>query len=188
MSLSGMTIANFPSDVITDAGVVYIGSTKFGVTRGAPKFNPNRSWSNIEFDGKFAPVKGLDRPMNGEPVLSFTMLELGIATTGNQLPKIEPGATVVTSVGTTTYTPLASGALMAAGNYVPNFRVVWERGIQGGLYFAVLFPVGFIHKYDIAGQNKGEGLVNVEICGRIDLSTGTTSDPAYVLEHRTALP
>jgi hypothetical protein len=188
MSLNGITIANFPSDIILDAGVIYAGSTKVGVTKGAPKFNPNRTFENIEFDGKYAPVKLLDRAMNGEPSIAFTMLELGGASTGNQLAKIEPGATVVTATGTTTYTPLASGALLVAGSYVADFRIVWERGNQGGNYFAVHFPVGFVHKYDIAGANKGEGMVNVEIVGRIDMSTGVASDPAYTLELRTALP
>lgn len=186
MTLSGINITNLPADTLLDSGVFYIGSTPFGVTRGAPKFNPNRTWENITFDGKFAPVKGLDRPVNGEPVFSGTMLELGGATTGNQLPKLEPGSTAVTVGPVTTYTPIVAGALLAAGNYITDLRILFQRA--GGNYAAVYMPVALCNKYDLAGQNKGEALINVEFVGRIDLATQTVADAAYQIELRTSLP
>ena len=294
MTLSGVNIANLPTDTLFDAGIVMVGSTKIGVTRGAPKFNPNRTWENIAFDGKFAPVKGLDRPMHGEPSLSFTMLELGGASSGNQLPKIEPGSTLATvaapstpgtltatpsntggtltagtyyykwtalnaggeslasaeatgtvasgttgsvalsgtavtgatgyrwyrgltagnetlyfqttsnsftdiggagtlgtppaggSGSTITYTPAVSGALIAAGAYLQDVRTVWERGAGG--YAAIYLPWALCAKYDIAGANKAEALVNVELVGRLDLTASAVNAPAYAIELRTALP
>lgn len=185
----GLTIANFPADILYGEGVVYIGSAKFGVTKGPPKWNPNRTFENIGFDGKYAPIKGLDRPMNGEPSLAFTMLEIGDSTTGNQIVKFEPGLTTATVSTTITKTPALSGALVAAGSYAADVRVIWERGAAAsGNYFAVYFPVGLFNKYDISGQDKKEALIAVEVVGRLDLATQQITDAAYKYEYRTTLP
>lgn len=293
MTISGYS-ANLPADTIFDAGIIMLGSTKLGVTRGAPKFTPNRTYENITFDGKYANLKGLDRPMHGEPSLAFTMLEFGGASTGNQIPKLEPGATLATvaapatpgtltatgaitggtlaagtyyykwtavnaggeslasaeatatvasgtagsvalsgtavsgatayrwyrgtaagaentyfqtasnsftdtgaagalgtppaggSGSTITYTPAPSGTLLAAGAYAQDVRAIWERG--GGGYAAIYMPWALCGKYDLAGNNKAEGLINVEFLGRIDPATQLMSAPAYMIELRTALP
>lgn len=191
MTLSGLTIANFPADILLDSGVVFVGSTKLGVTRGEPKFTPNRTITNIEFDGKHAPIKGIDRLMHGEPVIAFTMLELGGTGTGNQIDKLEPGNADATVGTIITHTPAPGGGLIAAADLVADLRVIWERGNSTGAlpkYFAVLFPVALCTKYDIGGQNRGEGLIAAEFVGRVDMATGATSDAAYKLEYRTALP
>ena len=189
MTLTGITIANFPADIILDSGVVFIGATKFGVTRGEPKFTPNRSIQNIEFDGKHAPIRGIDRFMHGEPSLAFTMMELGGTGTGNQIDRLEPGNTDATVTTVITHTMAPGGGLVAAGSYVTDLRAIWERGTSASnLFFAVLFPVALCTKYELGGQNRGEGLISVEFVGRLDLATQTTSDAAYKLEYRTTLP
>lgn len=120
--LSGLNATNFPQDILYNSGIVFQGSTRFGVTRGAPKWTPNRTIDNIAFDGKYAPVKGLDRPMHGEPSIAFTMLEIGQAATGGQIAKLEPGATSATATapatpGTITPTPSITGGALTAGTY-----------------------------------------------------------------------
>lgn len=295
--LSGLTPASFPLDILYNAGTVYSGSTRLGVTKGPPKWNPNRSVSNIDFDGKYAPGIGLDRMAHGEPSIAFSMLEIGPAATGNQILKLEPGATLATATApatpgtitptpsitggaltagtyfykvtalnaggeslasaevsstvasgiagsialaisavatatayrwyrgtgaglenvyyqsasnaftdvggastlgtppaggsgsTTTYTPKSSGALLAIGEYVPDFRVLWERGFDGsGLYFAVYMPYALCGKYGIEGQDAKEAMIPVEFLGRINPATQVLTAPAYVLEYRNSLP
>jgi hypothetical protein len=120
--LSGLVNANFPADILYNAGVVFAGSTRFGVTKGPPKFVTNRTFDNVDFDGKYAPVLLLDRPKHGEPMLSFTMMELGPAATGNQILKFEPGAALATATapatpGTITPTPSITGGVLTAGTY-----------------------------------------------------------------------
>lgn len=187
--LTGFAIAKFPSDILWGAGICYIGSAAFGVTSGAPKLTRNTTYTNIDFDGKHAPIKGLDRAMHGEPTMAFTMLELGDATTGNQLATLEVGSTAATVTTTTTVTPASSGRLVAAGSYKTDFRVLWERGAAGsGVFFAVHFPVALFTKYDISGQAKGESQIAVEVVGRLDMSTAAITDAAYNFEFRTTLP
>lgn len=295
--LSGVINANFPTDILYNAGIVFNGSTPIGVTKGPPKFVTNRTWNNIDFDGKYAPGVGLDRAIHGEPTISFTMMELGPAATGGQAAKFEPGATIATlnapgtpgtitptpsitggaltagtyyykvtalnaggesvasaeasttiasgttgSVGlaitavsgatayrwyrgtaaglesvyyqsasnsftdvggasilgsppaggagtTTTYTPVAAGSLLSVGNYITDFRVLWERQADGsGLYFAVWLPYALCAKYDISGQDAKEALIAVDFVGRINPATSALTTPAYGLEFRTAKP
>jgi hypothetical protein len=120
--LSGYVNANFPSDILYNTGVVFAGSTRFGVTKGPPKFTTNRAFNNIDFDGKYASLVGLDRPTHGDPSLAFTMLEIGPAATGNQILKLEPGVTLATTTapatpGTITPTPSITGGALTAGTY-----------------------------------------------------------------------
>lgn len=133
MALAGLVPANFPSDILYDAGITMIGSTKFGVTRGAPKWDPNETVDNIAFDGKYSPLKGADRVIHGEPTLSFTMLELGPAATGNQISRLVPGATSATvaapaTPGTVTATGSITGGSLTAGIYYYKVTAVNAGG------------------------------------------------------------
>lgn len=187
MTLTGYVNANFPVDILLDSGVIYIGSTKFGVTKGAPKFTPNRTWDNIGFDGKFAAVKLLDRPVNGTPVISLTAIEFGPLATGNQVSRYEPSSVTSSVTSVVTYTPVAAGALLATGGYLTDLRVIWERP-TAGTYFAVYFPFALCTKYELAGVDHGNPTIAAEFEGRLDLSTGAVTDPAYKLEYRSVLP
>jgi hypothetical protein len=188
-ALTGFVLTKFPSDILYDAGIVYHGATPFGVTEGPPKFDPGETFDQITFDGQHAPIKGLYRQLHGAPTMAFTMKEFGQSTTGAQVGKVEPGSTTATVSTTETITPAKSGILVASGSYVPDFRVIWERGAAGsGLYFAVHFAVALYRKYGIQGQNKKEAQIPVEVVGCLDMATASINDPAYNLEYRTALP
>jgi hypothetical protein len=120
--LSGLNIVSLPADILYNTGTVFAGSVPIGVTKGPPKFTNNRTFNNVEFDGKYAGVLGLDRVINGDPTISFSMLEIGPAATGNQILKFEPGATLATATapatpGTITPTPSITGGALTAGTY-----------------------------------------------------------------------
>jgi hypothetical protein len=189
-------LSTLPSDVLFDTGVLFVGSTPIGVTNGAPKFDPGRTFDNVDFDGKHAPIKGLDRSFHGEPKISGTLIEFGDSGSGNQLAKLEPGAgsatTGVTPNTLTTITPKTGGNLMVVGDYQANVRLIFERGIAAGAgikkYAAVLFPVAFVQKYDLAGADKKNPLINFEIVARKDMASGVTGDAAYAIELRESLP
>lgn len=185
--LTGLNITNFPLDILYEAGTVFLGSTPFGTTKGPPKFNPNKGYENVEFDGKYTNVKLLDRVKQGNPTISFTMLELGNSTSGAQVATLEPGFTTATVGAVITKTPQPSGQFVANGSYVTDLRVMWERGFNGSAtYFAVYFPWALCMKYDLSGQDKKEGLIAVEFEAR-SLAAGLTAAP-YVLEYRTTTP
>lgn len=188
--------ANLPSDVLLDSGVLYIGGTKIGVSRGGWKFDPAFEIQNVDFDGKHAPIKGLDRKFHGESMISGQIIEFGAAATGDQIAKLEQTSssadTGVTPDTLTTITPDDGGGFIAAGDYHSNVRVVFERGIAAGTgvkkYAAVLFASALIKTYKLAGQDKNHPVIDVEIVGRKGMASGTTAGPTYVIELRESLP
>lgn len=185
-----------PSDVLLDTGVLKIGAALIGVTRGAPKFDPAFTVENLGFDGKHAPILGLDRKFHGESLITATILEFGPAASGNQIARLEPGSVAVDSGTTpntiTTITPQAGGSLYVAGNYVSDLRLIFERGIAAGAsvrkYAAIHMAKAFCRKWDLQGQDKSEAIINVEFVGRKDMSTGTTADATYSIILYETLP
>src|SRR5262245_44778156 len=122
--LNAFDPTKLPSDALFDQGIVRIGSTNWGVTKGPPSFTPNRTMMNSEFDGKTVPLKLLDRIIHGEPTVEFTAIELGPALTGNQIAKLEPGSTSadtgVSPNTKTTVTPLAGNQFLLAASYITD--------------------------------------------------------------------
>lgn len=178
--LTGYT-SSLPSDVLLDSGVLYVGltpSTVFGAFAGGLKFDPGVTYRNADFDGKRSPVKGLDRVTMRMPKISGTCIQLSTAN----VAQIEPGAaTAVTQAWTasTSYAPKAAGQLLAAGDYLSDVRLVYQRGgatASVGSYVQVRFPSALCTKYDITGQDGSEIAIAIEIEARLDISaTGFTT-------------
>lgn len=192
MPLNGYS-STLPSDVLTLPAIVRIGSTNLGVTKGPINFDGGFEFENLEFDGKQAPIKGLDRRFNGEAKMSFTILELGEAATGNQIDKLEPGNSVASagSPNVTTVTPAAGGTFLASADYESNVRLIWDRGIGAGTrrYCTVHYASALVKKYTISGGGtRGVAEIGVEIEARKDMASGTVADSPYVIEYREALP
>lgn len=170
--LTGYT-TNLPSDILLDSGVLYVGltpSTVFGAFAGGLKFDPGVTYRNADFDGKRSPVKGLDRVTMRMPKISGTCIQLSTTNVG----QIEPGATTATTgawTASTSYTPRAAGALLAAGDYLSDVRLVFQRGgttASAGSYVQVRFPSALCTKYDLTGSDGAEVAIAIEIEARLD--------------------
>ena len=164
--LTGFT-SSLPTDVVLDSGVLYIGATVLGATKGGLQFDPGSTYRNIEFDGKRSAVKLLDRKMMMAPKLSGTVIELATGNVG----RFEPGATVATTgawTGSTSYAPKRAAGLLVAGDYVDSVRAIWLRGSGG--FVQVRFPSALIVKYDITSQDAEEVSIALEIEARLDTS------------------
>lgn len=188
MALNAFSVTNFPLDIVYSTGVIFSASAKLGATSGPPKFVPNTTYDNIDFDGKYTSVAGLDRIMHGDAVLSCTMLEMGQAATGSQITVYQPGEALVSVTALSTHTPAAGGTLVAAGSLIADFRVIWERGSEGsGNYFAVYMPFALCTKFGVDGQDKKNALIPVEFTSRLTSGLALNIAP-YKLEFRTTLP
>lgn len=185
--------ANFPSDVLLDMGIPMVGSTAIGVTNGPPKFSPAIELAISEFDGMQAPLKGMDRFFYGQAEVSFTLMELGDSATGNQIAKLLPGSSSASagSPNVTTITPKGGGIFLAAGDYLTDFRLLFERGISSGTkkYFAIYFPCGLVlPTWDLQGEARKYAKSAVTIGARRDMTSGNVYDAPFKLELREALP
>lgn len=189
-------LATLPSDVLLDTGVLKVGATFIGVTRGAPKFDPGYTIESLTFDGKHADVLGLQRKFHGIALITATIIEFGPAASGNQIAKLEPGSASVDTGTTpntiTTITPQAGGVLFAAANYLTDLRLIFERGIVAGVsvkkYAAIRMAKAFCRKWDLQGQDKDSAIISAEFVGVKDMSAGTTADAAYTIELYETLP
>lgn len=188
--------ANLPSDALLDNGIVRIGATNWGVTKGQSSFTPNRTVINADFDGKSVPLKLLDRIIHGEPTIQFTAIEFGPAASGSQLVKLEPGSTEATTGTTpntkTTITPLAGNQFLVAGNYLTDFRLIFERTIAAAAgvkkYAALYMPIALIVEWGpIQGSNKDHPTYQCKVAGRGD-PAGDLSAAAYKIELLESLP
>lgn len=184
MPISGYT-ATLPTDVLLDSGVLYIGGSVFAATRGGLQFNPNKEMRNIEFDGKRAPIRGLDRVTAVAPVISGTVIEL----TPADIPTFEPGATTVAAAtGVTRYIGKQAGTLLVSGDYITDVRVIWQRG--NGAYVQVRFAAALVSSWQIAGTDNEEAAISIEIAARLDMgaSGAQVSDMPYTIDYFTAAP
>jgi hypothetical protein len=100
LMLTGYT-ANLPTDIALNAGVLFrtisAVSTKLGVTRGAPDFDPGVDISDIQFDGMRCRLKGLSRKTGWKPIIKGTLIELGPTASGKQTLVLEPGSSEATA-------------------------------------------------------------------------------------------
>ena len=192
--LNGFT-TDLPTDVILDSGVVFDGTSAIGAIVGGVRFDPGKEIRNVEYDGKRSNVQGLDRVVGWDPMLAFTMIEFGDTTSGDQVRLLEGGSTNATTghqstlMGTIkTFTPKAAGSMYAAGDYLTNIRVLFER--TGGGYAEVHFPIALCTKWDLAGADKNEAKVNVEMRPRLSQADAAASPGKcpYEIVLRSKLP
>ena len=150
---SGYT-TTMPTDVLLDTGVLMLAAVVVGVSRGGLTFDPGIELRNVPYDGKKAPVVGLDRITSRAPRISGTLLE----ASGADFINYEPGA------ATPDVTLAKQGALLAAGVYLTTLALLFHRG--GGGTVVVTFAKALCVKYDVVGQVDGEAEIACEFEAR----------------------
>jgi hypothetical protein len=179
--LTGFT-STFPTDVLLDSGVLYVGTSAFGAFQGGLKFDPGTTYRNVEFDGKRSAVGLLDRKMMTAPKISGTVIQLSATNVG----QIEPGASITTGgswTGSTSYAPKRAASLLVAGDYLANIRAIWLRGSGG--FVQVRFAQALLNKYDVTSQDGAEVAIALEIEARLDMtaSGANVGDVPFRIEY-----
>lgn len=167
------------------AGVLMIGSTYLGVSKGGVTFDPGREIRQVEFDGLVSPIVGNDRVVGWRPTISGTFLEASDAN----LAKLEFGVALVGATQPKIITPLpANTYLVKATHYVADARLIVDRG--DGTMIAYHFPYGVVASYTYKTNDKGEGEFSVTIEARLDpAGTPLALDVCpYRVETRSAVP
>lgn len=177
--------STLPYDILLDTGMLYLGSNPFGASRGGLSFDPAKVIRNIPFDLKRAPLLGLDRVTEMLPVIEGTFIELGSPDFQN----FETGATNTFASATAVtgiITPKKAGVLFAAGDYLTNLRLVFQRANDGG-YVQVRFPKAVCKTYGLSGKDTEEAEVKATFEARLDItaSGATIYDAPYLIEGLT---
>jgi hypothetical protein len=178
--------STFPTDVLVDSGVLYVGAAVFGAFQGGLTFDPGVEYLNTTFDGKRSPVKLLDRKSNQMPKITGTMIQLSTTNVG----QIEPGASVVTQgawTGSTSYAPKRAGLFLAAGDYLTDVRAIWLRG--NNTFVQVRFPAALCVRYDVTSQDGQEVAIAIELEARLDMSVSgaNVGDAPFRIEYLAAV-
>lgn len=167
-----LQVAALPADTILDSGVLYLNSnTPYGVSRGEPSVQLNHAFENTEFDGKLAPIAGLDRPMpSSAPRISGKFIELNATKAGD----LEPGGSASTVGAVTTVTPAPLGDYLdPTTGYKTNVRLAFRRG-SGGVA-VVIFPKALMW----GDQVGGKGEIDLVIEARQPETATALSTPLY---------
>jgi hypothetical protein len=180
---------SLPADVLLDMGILLKGTTKIGVTEGAPEWDPGVDLAEVAFDGKRVKhVKGLTRRVMFDPTIKATLKEFGGAATGGQIALVEPGSSATTDPGppaVTTITPKSASGFFADGDYITDLRLIFERG--NGKFAAIHFPLALCTKYALKGSDTKEVTYSVEFHA-VGNPSGDLSLAPYLIELRDALP
>lgn len=100
--------------ILLGYGVVTVGTTPIGLTRGGSSFTVERKYRNIEADGDYGPVKGRTEIDSEIPKLEVNALELFNAT---DMSKYYPALNTALNTGTAEVATLViSSAATASGN------------------------------------------------------------------------
>lgn len=171
------------TDILMGAGVLMVGATIVGVSKGSFTFDPGKTFRNPDFDGKSSPIHGLDRIISYNSKLSGVLMEWNERI----LEYLEHGQALGTAVsGVQTQTPKEANTLFPADNinYVQDLRFLMDLG--GGELASILFPRALVESYSVKGTPEGEGEISVTFAARL---AGTDPDPCpYTIERRTAVP
>lgn len=187
---SGYT-SSFRGDIILDAAVLWYkkqggdgNPTKFGVSRGGIRFEPEVEWRHVDFDGKRSDIEGLHRVTNRTGRISGTwLLEIP-----KHWPTIEPGATLSSGGGIDTWTPKAASTLLTPNtDYLQELRMIGT--LADGTLGEVFMARALCTRWSWVTEDKNEHVIEAEFMAVLeDGPAATSTDTApYVFKTRATV-
>jgi hypothetical protein len=158
--------------VAYDAGVLTIGGTAWGLTRGGFAYDPQRTVEQWPYDGNLYPVVALDAVAALQPILKGDVLTFS----PTHALYAEPGGSQSGAVDIST-THVAPGTTLAEGDYLTN--VAWTVPRFDGGYIRYRFPSALVTRYSAKSQDNDEHLVSLEIAAR----AATVGAVLYYVDH-----
>jgi hypothetical protein len=169
-----------PTDLIIDSGQLRVFNTVFGVTLGSLRFDPGIEIRNAEFDGKRAPVAGLDRIIFRRPTITCTLLEMS----ATKMAQLIPGAGSNTVGQVTTITPPDANVFLTP---LDTVRAIFQR--SNGRFWEFRLSRAMPLWGGIEGEDQGEAGIPVTFEGRaIGTDASTIIDAPYIVLEYDAIP
>lgn len=154
-----------PSAFVLDAGIIRVGSTVVGATRGGMQFEEGKEMRHVEFDGKTTDIAGLHRITAYNTTMSGDFLDCSDAAIGRYFP----GST---SDGSTDnlWTMKAARDLFVTGDYLTNLQWVGQSSISGTETMVITFPRAFVEQASFRTNDKDEGIWSVTFKAVLDVN------------------
>lgn len=176
--------SNTLAAIVYGSGVLFHGSTRWGVSRGGVTFNPGAELRHPEFDGMTSEIVGAHRIARYDSTIQATFLEAANA----QIGRLERNQTFV-GTPTAVLTPLpANQWFTKTGQYLQDVRLIGDRG--DGSLETVHFPFALVREYSEKTNERGEKEFTVTLVACLDpQGTPLNLDACpYRREIRTAVP
>lgn len=170
---------NKPSNLWIDAGVLYVGATGLGASRGGFQFDPGMDIRQVPFDGQHAPIAGLDRIITWKSLLKGKMIETTLAASAIY----DAGSTSSSITGGMAIVPSHAGQLFPSTAYGQDLYLIGRQ--QGAGIVKVHFPFFLVVKWPLTTKPHDEGEIDVEIEARLSPTTTDLETPPYDIEYLT---
>jgi len=147
--------ASTPGNMVLDAGVLAVGGTVIGATRGGATFNSNPTWRDPAIDNQPNPAAGTKRVISYAPTLTVVGLEF----TDDLLD-----AAIVGGAATPTEHVVA----------LSDYQTVTYTAVKGdGSSVTITLTRAICTNPAVAFANEDEGTVSMEFTGHYELSSRT---------------
>lgn len=187
--------ATLVADVILDAGIVKLGTTPIGATRGGGTLTVEKTVAQVGFDGQRSPVVGLDRVTKVVARLRCAFLQFGEADVLKY--EAQPQGALASLLGMpslswATFCAMSwatacaltdgvpglvdpAGVLLPANRYLTDLRYEMTQGDGGTLTY--VFPKAtVVDTVPIKGTDGDAGEIALTIEARLDLTAVASTD------------
>lgn len=163
--------------VLVGPALLEVRGEPWAVSRGAPRVEFIRIGENVPFDGKSAPIAGLDIDYELGIRISGTWIEYG----STHLSDLLQGAFATAGVGSETYTPQpAYDELDRFTHYLDVVTVVGRR--SDGREVRIELPLAEFRTHELAGESRATATIAGTIEARTSGDAGTLIEAApYVV-------
>jgi hypothetical protein len=154
-----------PSAFVLDAGVIMVGSTVIGATRGGMAFDPGMTLRHVEFDGKTTDIAGLHRIVEWNATISGDMLD----TTDAAIGRYFAGSSSDGSANNL-FTMKAARDFFVTGDYLSN--LIWKGQQSDGTAenLIITFARALVEKATFKTNDRDEGMWSVTFKAVLDVN------------------
>lgn len=170
-----------PSAFVLDAGVIMVGSTVIGATRGGMTFDPGIEYRHIEFDGKTTDIAGLHRIVEYNATISGEMLDL----TDAAISRYFPGSSSDGS-SNNLFTMKAARDMLVTGDYLTN--LIWKGQQSDGTAenLIITFARALVQDVSFRTNDRDEGLVSVTFKAVLDVNASDLEAAPFTITKAAA--
>lgn len=154
-----------PTAFVVDAGVLLLGSTPIGASRGGIAFDPGITYRHVEFDGRTTEIAGLHRIVEYNATLKGEFLDLSDAA----IARYFPGSTSDGS-SNNLFTMKSARDFLVTGDYLTNLKFVGQQSDGATENIIITFARCLVKEPSFKTNDRDEGLFSVTFQAVLDIN------------------
>lgn len=170
-----------PSAVVLDAGVLMVGSTVIGATRGGMTFDPGMQLRHVEFDGKTTDIAGLHRIVEWNATISGDVLD----TTDAAIGRYFPGSTSDGS-SDNLFTMKAARDFFVTGDYLTDFKFKGQQTDGTTENLIITFARALVESASFKTNDRDEGVWTIKVKAVLDINAADLEAAPFTITKAAA--